>query len=163
LYTHAGTWAIQMEAFLGRNEKAWELFKKISPVDRGFEPDLYQSEPYVTPGNVDGPNSPHYGRGGWTWYTGSAAWLYRVMMEWILGVRPDWDGLKIDPRVPSQWEQFTVKRVYRNRICVLVFRRDTSLKKNNVQIEFDGKRLPSNIIAPEFLNNGSNHFIIHFN
>ena len=69
------------------------------------DPDRYFAEPYVLPGNVDGPDSPHHGRGAWTWYTGSAAWLHRVVAEWVLGVRPEWDGLRIDPCLPPGWDR----------------------------------------------------------
>jgi len=113
LYTHAATWAIQAECVMGRRGAAWRLYQRLSPVRRGMQPDLYQVEPYVTPGNVDGPDSPHYGRGGWTWYTGSAAWLFRVSTEWILGVRPEWDGLRIRPCLPPGWKGFTVRRRFR--------------------------------------------------
>jgi len=98
---------------MGRRGAAWRLYQRLSPVRRGMQPDLYQVEPYVTPGNVDGPDSPHYGRGGWTWYTGSAAWLFRVSTEWILGVRPEWDGLRIRPCLPPGWKGFTVRRRFR--------------------------------------------------
>ncbi|HEY6865626.1 MAG TPA: glycosyl hydrolase family 65 protein, partial [Candidatus Eisenbacteria bacterium] len=113
LYTHAGAWAIQAECALGRRAAAWKLYRSFCPVHRGMEPDFYEVEPYVTPGNVDGPASPHYGRGGWTWYTGSAAWLFRVSTEWILGVRPTWDGLLVRPCLPPGWKGFTMRRRFR--------------------------------------------------
>ena len=65
------------------------------------------------PGPVDGPDSPHYGRGGWTWYTGSAAWTFRVITEWMLGVRPEWDGLRVEPCLPAAWKGFRMKRHFR--------------------------------------------------
>ena len=140
LYTHAGVWAIQMECFLKRGEKAWEIFKKFCPVDRGMDPLKYLCEPYVTAGNVDGPDSPYYGRGGWTWYTGSAAWLYRIMMEWIIGVRPEWEGLRIAPCVPKSWSRFNTRRIYRERSYEMEFERDKSLSAGEVRI-YSGKSL----------------------
>ena len=62
---------------------------------------------------MDGPDSPHHGRGAWTWYTGSAAWLHRVVAEWVLGVRPDWDGLRIDPCLPPGWDRARMVRPWR--------------------------------------------------
>ena len=67
----------------------------------------------MTPGNVDGPDSTHFGRGGWTWYTGSAAWLFRVATEWMLGVRPEWDGLRVQPCLPPHWSGFRMRRRFR--------------------------------------------------
>lgn len=163
LYTHAGIWAIQMECFLKRNETAWQLFKKISPIDRGMNPDLYMAEPYVTPGNVDGPDSPYYGRGGWTWYTGSAAWLYRIMLEWIIGIRPEWEGLKIAPCVPRGWDEFKIKRIYNGKSCIFQFKRDKNLEENKVVIVLNDKTLPSDTISPSLVKKAEENFIINFN
>ena len=104
LYMHAACWAVMAAAKAKRADLAWRMYQAISPVQRGLDPDLYKVEPYVTPGNVDGPDSPNFGRGGWTWYTGSAAWLFRVSTEWLLGIRPEYDTRPI--RIPSDWEGF---------------------------------------------------------
>ncbi|HTK31309.1 MAG TPA: glycosyl hydrolase family 65 protein [Candidatus Saccharimonadaceae bacterium] len=113
LYTHAAVWAVQAECALGRTEQAWQLYRAFSPILRGRDPEHYAVEPYVTPGNVDGPDSPHFGRGGWTWYTGSAAWLFRISTEWLLGVRPEWDGLRVQPCLPAGWNGFRMRRRFR--------------------------------------------------
>ena len=113
VYTHAATWAVIAEAILGRGEQAFKFYSKINPINRGQKPDEYVAEPYVTSGNIEGPESAFYGRGGWTWYTGSAAWLFKVGLEWILGVRPTLDGLLVDPCMPASWKGFTVTRMFR--------------------------------------------------
>jgi cellobiose phosphorylase len=123
LYTHAGLWAVQAECKLGRAERAWALYRSFDPVRRGADPDHYQVEPYVAPGNVDGPDSPNFGRGGWTWYTGSAAWMFRVGTEWILGVRPEWDGLRVAPCLPPSWKGFTMRRRFRGADYRITVRR----------------------------------------
>jgi len=114
LYTHAACWAVMAEVIAGRPEKAWELYNNFLPVKRGMEPDLYKAEPYVTCGNVDGPDSKNFGQGGWSWYSGSACWLYKVAIEWLLGIRPEYDGLRIEPIMPDDWNECTIKRVFRN-------------------------------------------------
>jgi len=116
VYTHAACWAIMAAARIGDGAWAYSMFQKLCPPLRGAEPERYRAEPYVTPGNVDGPDSPLYGRGGWTWYTGSAAWLYRVLNEWILGIRPERDGLLIQPLIPSAWPGFRATRIFRGRL-----------------------------------------------
>ena len=113
VYTHGATWAVIAAAILGRGESAHRIYSKLNPVNRGKKPDVYCAEPYVTAGNIEGPESPFYGRGGWTWYTGSAAWLFRVGLEWILGVRAAVDGLIVDPCIPAAWEGYTVRRLFR--------------------------------------------------
>jgi cellobiose phosphorylase len=114
VYTHAATWAVIAAAQLGRAEDAYRLFSKINPVVRGKFPDAYYAEPYVTPGNIDGPESPFYGRGGWTWYTGSAAWLWKAVFEWILGVRASRKGLVVAPCIPKGWKGYRATRIFRN-------------------------------------------------
>lgn len=113
VYTHAATWAIAAAAILGRGETAYRMYSELNPILRGKKPSVYCAEPYVTPGNIEGPDSPFYRRGGWTWYTGSAAWLFRVGLERILGVRPVFEGLLIDPCIPASWKGFTVRRLFR--------------------------------------------------
>ncbi|WP_432798455.1 GH36-type glycosyl hydrolase domain-containing protein [Poriferisphaera sp. WC338] len=148
LYTHAGAWAIMMECSLKRADKAWKLFTSLCPINRGNDPDLYLCEPYVTPGNVDGPDSPFYGRGGWTWYTGSAAWLYRVMNEWVLGIRPTWDGLLIDPCIPSHWTGYKAVRTYRDCEFTIEVQKPSPEAKNVAVILVNDQPIEGNLIPP---------------
>ena len=113
VYTHGATWAVIAAAMLGRGESAYRIYSKLNPIMRGRLPDEYVAEPYVTSGNIEGPDSAFFGRGGWTWYSGSAAWLYKVGLEWILGVRATYDGLLVDPCIPADWKGYAVKRMFR--------------------------------------------------
>ena len=113
VYSHAATWAVWAYALLKENNLAFTAYKNLCPIYNGMNPDKYVAEPYVTPGNIDGPDSPNYGMGGWTWYTGSASWYQKVIVDWILGVRATKDGLIIDPCVPDDWKEFSVKRLFR--------------------------------------------------
>lgn len=114
VYTHAATWAIAAAAKVKDAELVGELLAAIDPTNK--DPERYWAEPYVLPGNVDGPDSPLNGRAGWTWYTGSASWLHRVVAEWVLGVRPTWDGLLVDPCLPPQWERARITRPWRGKV-----------------------------------------------
>jgi cellobiose phosphorylase len=113
VYTHAATWAIAAAAKVKDAELVGRLLQAADPTNK--DPERYWAEPYVLPGNVDGPDSPLNGRGGWTWYTGSASWLHRVVAEWVLGVRPTWDGLLVDPCLPPQWDRARIVRPWRGR------------------------------------------------
>ncbi|MHC1737251.1 MAG: glycosyl transferase family 36 [Ignavibacteriaceae bacterium] len=113
VYTHAATWAIWAYALLKDQEPAYECYKRINPVLNGMKPEKYKCEPYVTPGNIDGPESPDYGMGGWTWYTGSAAWYQKMIFDWILGIRATREGLIIDPCIPRDWTSFKAVRKFR--------------------------------------------------
>lgn len=148
LYTHAGVWAVQAECALKRNEMAYKLYKSFQPIRRGEDPDLYFAEPYVTPGNVDGPDSPNYGRGGWTWYTGSAAWLYRISTEWILGIRPAYDGLLIDPCIPAEWSGIEMKRLFRGATVHIKVTKAGKKADKVSEIIVDGKKITGNLVKP---------------
>jgi cellobiose phosphorylase len=128
VYTHGATWSVIAAAMLGRGETAFRFYNKLNPVFRGKNPDKYVAEPYVTPGNIEGPDSDYYGRGGWTWYSGSAAWLFKVGLEWILGIRAGENGLLVDPCIPASWKGFTVKRQFRGAVYSIEV-----LNPNNVQ------------------------------
>ncbi|MGH6924641.1 MAG: GH36-type glycosyl hydrolase domain-containing protein [Propylenella sp.] len=112
-YSHAAMWAILAFAKLGAGDKAAELFALLNPINHARTPEeieRYKVEPYVVAADVYSV-SPHVGRGGWTWYTGSAAWMYRAGIEGILGVRREGAFLIVDPCVPPAWPGFeaTVK------------------------------------------------------
>lgn len=114
-YTHAATWVAWAAAVQGRGRRAVELFDLLNPVRHATDPEsvaLYKVEPYVVAADVYG-RAPHTGRGGWTWYTGSASWLYRVGIEAILGFHLKGDHLAIDPRIPGDWPGFEFS--YRHR------------------------------------------------
>ncbi|MBZ5627483.1 MAG: cyclic beta 1-2 glucan synthetase, partial [Acidobacteriia bacterium] len=117
-YTHAAIWAAMAFAALGDNRRAWELFDIINPVKHAKSPEAigtYKVEPYVIAADVYAL-SPHIGRGGWTWYTGSAAWMYRLILESLLGLRLEVDKLRLAPCLPADWQRFKVHYRYRETV-----------------------------------------------
>jgi cellobiose phosphorylase len=117
-YTHAAIWTIMAFAKLGDAEKAWELLSLINPIHHGDTPSRiaqYKVEPYVAAADVYAV-SPHTGRGGWTWYTGSASWMYRLMVESLLGLQLKVDKLRVNPCVPAEWNSFIVHYRYRETV-----------------------------------------------
>jgi cellobiose phosphorylase len=114
-YTHAAIWAAMAFAALGDSRRAWELLAMINPVNHARTPEgtaIYKVEPYVVAADVYAV-SPHTGRGGWTWYTGSAGWMYRLIVESLLGLRLEVDKLRIAPCLPADWKGFTLHYRYR--------------------------------------------------
>jgi cellobiose phosphorylase len=117
-YTHAAIWAAMAFARLGDKQRAWELFTMINPVNHAKSPEetaTYKVEPYVVAADVYAVSS-NCGRGGWTWYTGSAAWMYRMMVESLLGLRLEEDRLLITPCLPADWEGFKMHYRYRETV-----------------------------------------------
>ena len=109
-YTHAAVWVVMASAQLGHGDEAAELFHMLNPVNRtrtGATLERYKAEPYVIPGDVY-TNPAHAGRGGWTWYTGAAGWMYRAGLESILGLKRRGQVFEIDPCIPSTWNEFDI-------------------------------------------------------
>ena len=120
-YTHAAVWMVMAFAKLGDQKRTWELLKMINPINHGkteTEISLYKAEPYVIAADVYGV-SPHNGRGGWTWYTGSAGWMYQLIIESFLGLKLEGNLLRIEPCVPDDWKSFTIS--YRHKLtCYMI-------------------------------------------
>jgi cellobiose phosphorylase len=117
-YTHAAIWAAMAFARLGDNRRAWELFTMINPVNHARsteETATYKVEPYVVAADVYAAPS-HTGRGGWTWYTGSAAWMYRLIVESLLGLTLEVDKLRFTPCLPADWVGFKMHYRYRETV-----------------------------------------------
>jgi cyclic beta-1,2-glucan synthetase len=117
-YTHAAIWTVMAFAALGDSRRAWELFDMINPVKHANSEAAiatYKVEPYVVAADVYAV-APHTGRGGWTWYTGSAGWLYRLILESLLGLKLEVDKLHFAPCLPAQWETFKLHYRYRETV-----------------------------------------------
>jgi cellobiose phosphorylase len=115
-YTHGVAWLVQAAALLGQRERAMELFDLLNPIHHGDARDkvgLYKTEPYVLAGDVYG-EPPLAGRGGWTWYTGSASWLYRIALEDILGFHRRGNKLTLVPCVPANWPSYEIIYQYKS-------------------------------------------------
>ncbi|MBU1863025.1 MAG: glycosyl transferase family 36 [Candidatus Omnitrophica bacterium] len=148
VYTHAACWGVQAAAIMGDGERAYSAYKKMCPIDRAQQPDTYYGEPYVTPGNVDGPDSEKFGRGGWTWYSGSGAWMQKVAYNWICGIRATREGLVIDPCIPRKWKSFKAKRFYRGSTYYIIVNNPRGVNRGVKKIYLDNKLLSKNIIPP---------------
>ncbi len=115
-YTHSAIWTVMAFAAIGNTERAWELFHMINPINHGSTPQdisTYRVEPYVVAADVYGV-APHIGRGGWTWYTGSSGWMYRLITESLLGLQLDIDKLRFTPRPPKTWPSFKIHYRFRD-------------------------------------------------
>jgi cellobiose phosphorylase len=121
-YTHAAIWTAMAFAELGDAKRAWDVWNLINPIAHGSSPeaiDTYKVEPYVVAADVYAV-APHVGRGGWSWYTGSAAWMYRLIIESLLGLRLQGDQLRIEPCLPADWTAFTVHYRFRETVYHIV-------------------------------------------
>ncbi len=121
-YTHAAIWVAMAYAAMGDNRRAWEILTLTNPIhhtDSAEGAAIYKVEPYVAAADVYA-SSPHTGRGGWTWYTGSAGWMYRLIVESLLGLRREVDRLRVVPCLPADWGAFKVHYRYRETVYHIV-------------------------------------------
>jgi len=132
-YTHSAIWAAMAFAALGDATRAWDVFNMINPVNHGSSAEAiatYKVEPYVVAADVYAV-SPHIGRGGWTWYTGSAGWMYRLILESLLGLRVEADKLHFAPCIPSHWTEFKLSYRYRKSTYLIELRIELEQVENS--------------------------------
>jgi cyclic beta-1,2-glucan synthetase len=142
-YTHAAAWTVIAFAALGDGDKAGELFQMLNPINRtnsraGVQ--RYKVEPYVVAGDIYS-EPPHVGRGGWTWYTGSASWLYRAGLEWILGFRVRGTMLSIDPCIPRYWPGYAIRFRFHSSTYEIKVENPSGVTRGIALVEVDGKLL----------------------
>jgi cyclic beta-1,2-glucan synthetase len=147
-YTHAAIWVVMARALLGDNDRAWELFGLLNPVNHGSTPaqiDIYKVEPYVVAADVYAV-MPHTGRGGWTWYTGSAGWMYRLLVETLFGLKLEGNRLRLAPRLPKRWATCRIHYRYRQTPYYIAISRLTDGLPSTGLTFLDGKELPDSIV-----------------
>jgi cyclic beta-1,2-glucan synthetase len=158
-YTHAAVWSVIAFAMLGDGDKAAELYEMLNPITHAStsaDIQRYKVEPYVMCADVySEPN--HVGRGGWTWYTGSAGWMYRAGLEWILGFRLRGTTLVIDPCVPKSWPGFTIEFKYRSAHYDIVVKNPNGVNHGVSRISLDGQALQTSNAPIPLADDGTSH------
>ncbi|MEI6399412.1 MAG: glycosyl hydrolase family 65 protein, partial [Pseudomonadota bacterium] len=156
-YTHAAIWVIQAFAKMGDIDRALELLNLINPISHATTPAQvarYKVEPYVVAADVYGAE-PHRGQGGWTWYSGSSAWLYRVILEAILGFDLQGDQLYLSPKLPTKWDGFRMRYSYRDTLYKINVKRIKTMGAIQRTL-LDGNALTG---AINLINDHDEHFI----
>lgn len=147
-YTHAATWTAWAFAHLGEGKQAGELFDLLNPIfqsDSKEKASVYRVEPYVICADIYSID-PYVRRGGWTWYTGSAAWMYRLGLEFILGFKKIGDTLHIDPVIPPAWDGYDVRYQFGESVYMLEVHNPQHVSRNVREMFLDGQRLNNGYI-----------------
>lgn len=145
-YTHAAIWIIMAFAKLGDREKTAELLRMINPIHHGTTPEQvnsYKVEPYAIAADVYGVE-PHTGRGGWTWYTGSAGWMYQLILESFLGFRREGDTLRFQPCIPREWKSFELQYLFQETVYNIHVIQEENEKETTISL--DGNVQPGETI-----------------
>ncbi|MDP1707947.1 MAG: glucoamylase family protein [Gammaproteobacteria bacterium] len=158
-YTHAAIWTTMAFAMLGDTQRAWEFFAMLNPVHHGSTPEAierYKVEPYVMCADIYGV-SPHTGRGGWTWYTGAAGWMYRLTVETLLGLQLEVDHLRIAPCVPADWDSYKIHYRYRDTVYHITVKRVGEPSAQGARVTVDGTERPDTRIP--LVDDRREHFV----
>jgi cyclic beta-1,2-glucan synthetase len=156
-YTHAATWVVQAAALLGQGDRAVELFGLLNPTRHTATPEgvaRYKVEPYVVAADVYGV-PPHAGRGGWTWYTGSAGWLYRVAVETILGFKREGNRLRIEPCIARKWPRYEITYRHGRATYIITVVNPHGVQRGLQALRVDGQAVEDG--AFDLVDDGKSH------
>lgn len=146
IFCHNNAWIICAEAFVGRGDKAYEYYSKIAPAYLEDISDIHRTEPYVYAQMIAGKDAKRHGEAKNSWLTGTAAWNFVAVSQYILGIIPDYDGLKIDPSIPSGWDGFTAVRKFRGATYNITVKNPSHISKGIKAVIVNGTSTDSNIL-----------------
>ena len=157
-YTHAAIWMIMAHAKAGNTKRAWELMNLVNPIrhaDTEAKMSLYKAEPYVVAADIYSV-PPNNGRGGWTWYTGSAGWMYQLVIEWLFGIHLEGETLKLAPCMPAEWKSFSIDYRHHTSLYHIVLSNSEAGQRDMV-LTIDGIRKEGGVI--QLVDDGAKHTI----
>jgi len=146
IFCHNNAWMICAEAYVGHGDKAFEYYSKIAPAFNEEISDLHRTEPYVYAQMIAGKDAARFGEAKNSWLTGTAAWNFVAISQYILGVMPDYDGLKIDPSIPATWDGFSITRKFRGATYNVTVSNPSHVSKGIKSVTVDGVAIEGNIL-----------------
>jgi len=157
IFLHTNPWVVIAETIMGNGERAYEYYSQINPAAKNEIIDEYECEPYVYAQNILSNEHPQFGLGRNSWLTGTASWMYQAGTGFILGIRPDYNGLVIDPCIPKKWDGFKVTRKYKNAVYNIEVKNPKHMSKGVYRLKVDSREINGNV-APVF-GDGKTHSI----
>ena len=146
IFCHNNPWIMIAETMVGNGNRAFDYYTRINPSARENIGDVHRCEPYVYAQMIAGKDAPTHGEAKNSWLTGTAAWNYFTITQWILGIRTDFDGLLVDPVIPAQWKGFTVKRKFRGNTYIIEVKNPHGQQRGVRKLLVDGKEIPGNVL-----------------
>ena len=146
IFLHANPWAMIAETKCGNGNRAFKYYNQINPATKNDLIDEFECEPYVYPQNILGDEHPQFGLARNSWLSGTASWTYQAGIKYILGVMPTYEGLMLDPCIPSDWDRFKITRVFRNAKYNIEVKNPKRIQKGVISITIDGKEIKGNIL-----------------
>jgi cellobiose phosphorylase len=146
IFLHPNPWAIIAETLLGNGDRAFMYYTQINPATKNEIIDEFECEPYVYPQNILGDEHPLFGSARNSWLSGTASWIYQAATQYILGVRSEYDGLRVDPCIPSNWDAFEVARNFRGARYTIIVKNPKHVCKGVRELKVNGKVLKGSLI-----------------
>ena len=147
IFCHNNAWIMCAEAAVGRGDKAFEYYSKIAPAFREEFSDLHRTEPYVYAQMIAGKDAPRHGEAKNSWLTGTAAWNFVAISQYILGIKPKYNGLEVSPSIPKAWDGFTVSRLFRGATYNITVKNPDHVSSGVKSMTVDGKAVEGNLIS----------------
>ena len=157
IFLHANPWVIIAETLVGNGERAFAYYDQINPAAKNDTADAYECEPYVYPQNILGDEHPQFGLARNSWLSGTAAWMYQAGTQYLLGVRAEYDGLRVDPCLPPAWDGFRMTRAFRGATYVIDVTNPDHVSQGVRAVTVDGTPIAGSLI-PAF-SDGAHHSV----
>ncbi|NLE25215.1 MAG: glycosyl transferase [Clostridiaceae bacterium] len=157
IFCHSNPWIMAAETVLGNGDRAFEYYSKIAPAFLEDISDIHKTEPYVYAQMIAGKDAVKPGEAKNSWLTGTAAWNFVAITQWILGIKPDYNGLTVDPCIPSSWDGFSVKRRFRDATYNIIIKNPTHISKGVKRLFVDDKEFIGNLIP--IFEDGKEHLV----
>lgn len=154
IFLHTNPWMMIAETMVGRGDLAHQYYTQINPATRNSRIDEFEVEPYVYCQNILSDEHPQFGLGRNSWLTGTASWAYQAGTQYILGIRPTYEGIEIDPCIPADWDGFRVHRVFRGATYEIEVKNPSHVSRGAVQVTVDGELITGNTV-PIFEDGGT--------
>ena len=155
VFSHATAFNLVAKALLGRGNDLYRVYKKVLPACK--DQDIHMTEPYIYSQFSHGPNSPEYGRGAYHWMTGTAAWMFRAVLDYMLGVQPDVEGLRINPCINEEWDSYQVERAFRSNLYKIHVHNPNHNQTGVAYMVVDGERVDGNFV--KYVDDGMTHTV----
>lgn len=160
IFQHTQSWVVIAETLVGNGNRAYDYYRKFMPAAYNSKAELRQTEPYVYAQFTHSKYSPRYGASRLPWLTGTASWAYYTATQYILGIRPDYYGLIIDPCIPSNWNEIKITRIFRKKYFNITIKNDSGVQKGVKSIIMNGKEIHSNFIPINIMNEKNDVIVI---
>ena len=146
IFCHTQSWAVMAECLLGDGDRAYEYYRAFMPAAYNTRAEVREIEPYVHCQTTYATCNRNAGKSATPWLSGTASWSHHAAIQWILGVRPEIDGLRIDPCIPKAWPGFTMTRVFRGKALKITVRNPGGVSKGVKTLAVDGKTVDGNLV-----------------